>query len=85
MASIRALYLEILGILGRWLRNASLAIEKIHRKVKRISNIDELLRYFPGMKASVDATEQEIPRPKNRRRRKSYYSGKRSDIRSRRR
>jgi hypothetical protein len=50
--------------------------EKIHRKVKRISNIDEFLRYFPDMKAFVDATEQEIPRPKNRRRRKSHYSGK---------
>ena len=28
------------------------------------------------MKAFVDATEQEIPRPKNKRRRKNYYSGK---------
>ena len=34
--------------------------------------------YFPGFKAFIDSSEQEIPRPKNkRRRRKSYYSGKR--------
>ena len=32
---------------------------------------------FPGFKAFVDSTEQEIPRPtKNKRKRKSYYSGK---------
>jgi hypothetical protein len=28
------------------------------------------------MEAFIDATEQEIPRPKNKRRRKNYYSGK---------
>jgi len=28
------------------------------------------------MKAFIDATEQEIPGPKNRRRQKTYYSGK---------
>jgi hypothetical protein len=33
-------------------------------------------RNFPGFKAFIDSTEQEIPRPKNKRRRKSYYSGK---------
>ena len=37
----------------------------------------KLKRYFPGFKAFVDSTEQEIPRPKNKRRRKSYYSGRR--------
>jgi hypothetical protein len=35
------------------------------------------------MKAFLDATEQEIPRPKNKRRRKSYYSEKRRDTRLR--
>ena len=33
-------------------------------------------KYFPGFKAFIDSSEQEIPRPKNKRRRKSYYSGK---------
>ena len=37
----------------------------------------KLKRHFPGFKAFVDSTEQEIPRPKNKRRRKSYYSGRR--------
>ena len=31
---------------------------------------------FPGFIAFIDCTEQQIPRPENRRRRKAYYSGK---------
>jgi len=31
---------------------------------------------FPGFKAFLDATEQEIPRPKSKRKRKTHYSGK---------
>lgn len=50
--------------------------EKLYKKTKRINTIEELLEYFPDKKAFLDATEQEIPRPKNRRRRKTYYSGK---------
>jgi DDE superfamily endonuclease len=39
--------------------------------------IDEVEEYFPGFKAFIDSSEQEIPRPtKNKRRRKRYYSGK---------
>ena len=38
--------------------------------------IDEVEEYFPGFKAFIDSSEQEIPRPKNKRKRKSYYSGK---------
>ncbi len=49
--------------------------KRVHKKIKRIGDINELLKYFPAMKAFLDATEQEIPRPKNKRRRKSYYSG----------
>ena len=36
----------------------------------------KLNSYFPGFKAFIDSTEQEIPRPKNNRKRKSYYSGR---------
>lgn len=46
------------------------------QKTKKIGTIEELLHYYPEMKAFLDATEQEIPRPKNKRRRKSHYSGK---------
>lgn len=37
--------------------------------------MEEVAQYFPDFKA-LDATEQEIPRPGNKRRRKSDYSGK---------
>ena len=50
--------------------------EKVYKKARRTGDIDELLECFPEMKVFVDATEQEIPRPKNKRRRKNYYSGK---------
>ena len=32
---------------------------------------------FPGLKAFLDATEQEIPRPRDKRKRRTHYSGKR--------
>lgn len=51
--------------------------EKIHDQVKRLRTLEEVERYFPGFKAFVDATEQEIPRPKNATKRKTHYSGKR--------
>jgi hypothetical protein len=50
--------------------------EKMAKRTKRIGTIEELLELYPEMKAFIDATEQEIPRPKNKRRRKNYYSGK---------
>lgn len=50
--------------------------KKVYKRVKKIGTIAELLKYYPELKAFVDATEQEIPRPKNKRRRKSHYSGK---------
>lgn len=46
------------------------------KRTRRIGTIEELLELYPEMKAFIDATEQEIPRPKNKRRRKNYYSGK---------
>jgi len=51
--------------------------QKIHDQVKRLRTSDEVERYFPGFKAFVDATEQEIPRPQNATKRKTHYSGKR--------
>ena len=41
-----------------------------------MGTVEELEEVFPEFKAFLDATEQEIPRPKNKRRRKSHYSGK---------
>lgn len=51
--------------------------KKMHDQVRRLGTIEEVERYFPGFKAFVDATEQEIPRPKNATKRKTHYSGKR--------
>ncbi len=50
--------------------------KKIYKRTRRLRTIDEVEEYFPGFKAFIDSTEQEIPRPKNKRRRKSYYSGR---------
>src|SRR5215470_900428 len=50
--------------------------KKIYKRTKRLRTINEVEQYFPGFKAFIDSTEQEIPRPKNNRKRKSYYSGR---------
>src|SRR6476620_3044392 len=50
--------------------------KKLYKRTRRARTIDEVEENFPGFKAFIDATEQEIPRPKNKRKRKSYYSGK---------
>jgi hypothetical protein len=34
------------------------------------------LKTFPGFLASIDSTEQQIPRPADKNKRKMYYSGK---------
>jgi hypothetical protein len=50
--------------------------KKLYKRTRRLRTIYEVEEYFPGFKAFIDATEQEIPRPKNKRKRKNYYSGK---------
>ena len=50
--------------------------QKLHDRVKKASRPEEVEDYFPGFKAFIDATEQEIPRPKDKRKRKTHYSGK---------
>ena len=48
-----------------------------HDKIRKLQTIDEVEAVFPGFKAFLDATEQEIPRPHSKRKRKTHYSGKR--------
>ena len=48
-----------------------------NRLSKRLQTPSEVERHFPGFIAFVDCTEQQIPRPKNKTRRKAYFSGKR--------
>lgn len=50
--------------------------KKIHDQMKRLRTMEEVERWFPGFKAFVDSTEQEIPRPKDALKRKTHYSGK---------
>ena len=50
--------------------------KKQTEKVKRLQTVEEIEVMFPGFKAFLDATEQEIPRPKNKHKRKTHYSGK---------
>ena len=51
--------------------------KKQQDKVKRLQTVEEVEAMFPGFKAFLDATEQEIPRPHGKRKRKTHYSGKR--------
>jgi hypothetical protein len=50
--------------------------KKLHDRARRLERIEEIEEMFPGFKAFIDATEQEIPRPKNKQKRKTHYSGK---------
>ena len=52
--------------------------KKVYEMARRLRTIEEVEKFFPGFKAFIDATEQEIPRPKkDARKRKTHYSGKR--------
>jgi hypothetical protein len=50
--------------------------QKIYGITKRLKTPDEVEKYFPGFLAFIDSTEQHIPRPTDKDRRKTYYSGK---------
>ena len=50
--------------------------QKIYNITKRLQTPEEVEQYFPGFLAFIDSTEQQIPRPADKRRRKTYYSGK---------
>ena len=49
---------------------------KLYADSKKINNIQQLQELFPDLIAITDGTEQLIPRPKNRIKRKTHYSGK---------
>lgn len=51
--------------------------KKVHEITRRLRTIEEVEQFFPGFKAFIDSTEQEIPRPKkDSKKRKTHYSGK---------
>ncbi len=48
--------------------------QKLYNVTKRLKNREEVEQYFPGFMAFTDCTEQPIPRPKNRLRRRLDYT-----------
>src|SRR6478672_5140809 len=50
--------------------------QKVYPITKRLKTPDEVEKNFPGFLAFTDCTEQQIPRPIDKERRKMYYSGK---------
>ena len=55
--------------------------QKLYNITRRLRTVQEVEIYFLGFKAFIDSTEQEIPRPKNKKRgRKSIILVKRKNI-----
>jgi hypothetical protein len=50
--------------------------QKMYKITKRIRTLEDVEQCFPGFIAFVDCTEQQVPRPESKTRRKVYYSGK---------
>ena len=50
--------------------------QKIYKITKRLRTPQEVEECFPGFLAFIDSTEQQIPRPVDKNKRKMYYSGK---------
>jgi hypothetical protein len=51
--------------------------QKLYKVTKWLQTKEEFEQYFPGFMAFIDCTaEQSIPRPKNRIRKRKFYSGK---------
>jgi hypothetical protein len=49
---------------------------KMYADSKKINSLTQLQEFFPKLIAITDGTEQQIPRPKNKKKRKTHYSGK---------
>ena len=76
MIWIKAVFVDIQKI-ERLIRECVPIPKKLYRITKRLQTPEEVEKYFPGFLAFTDCTEQQkIPRPKDKRRRKAYYSGK---------
>ncbi len=50
--------------------------QKTYPITKRLKTPEAVEKYFPGFLAFTDCTEQQIPRPVDKNRRKIFYSGK---------
>ena len=57
--------------------------QKLHNVTKRLkTTTEEVEEYFQGFLAFMNCTEQPIPRSKNKKRKRLYYSGKKRNIQS---
>ena len=54
--------------------------QKIYNITKRLKTPEEVEKYFPGFLSFIDSTEQQIPRPVDKNRRKITIQAKRKDI-----
>ena len=54
--------------------------QKLYNITRRLRTVQEVEQYFPEFKAFIDATEQEIQRPKNKKRGKTITLIRRKDI-----
>ena len=50
--------------------------QKLYNLTRRLRTVEEIEKYFPEFKAFIDITEQEIQRPKDKNKKRKYYSGK---------
>ena len=51
-------------------------LAKLHDRAKRVSTLEELEEILPGFRCLIDASEQQVQRPKRKDMEKSHYSGK---------
>ncbi len=51
---------------------------KLYTDSKKINNMQQLQEFFPELIAMIHGTEQPIPRPIDKRKRKTHYSGKKT-------
>ncbi len=54
--------------------------QKIYKITKRLRTLEDVEQYFPGFMAFVDCTEQQIPRPESKTRRKRTILERRKGI-----
>ena len=53
--------------------------QKMYNITKRLQTPEEVEKCFPGFLSFIDCTEQQIPRPKNKTARETYFSGKKKE------
>lgn len=76
---IRQVFLEVLPTPEKGLRKVLLlATKEEQRRKKRISSLEEFQEVYPELTFIIDGVEQEKQKPKNKERRKSDYSKKKS-------